>query len=244
MSETSVPNLTSGIDQFLTKLRAQKTARADVDHLFGGSGSAQSEGSNKVVKVTQVATSTQKWTIVKYVIVGVMIVTGLGVILYFVFNTGPGKALKDTVQDSLPFGDRKRSRKPRNMNMNDNQRLPAPPSKPVGSPTPPPPPPIHSSVVHPYGQAPPQPKQMMHVMPTPASHPQLAPAPNPTPTPTPQPQAQVAPAPAPAPAPAAQPEVAPAPAPQPKIKLVPRKAASTKVEKPKIGNVGGLPGPL
>lgn len=253
MADVAVPNLGSGIDEFLTRLRAQRTARADVDHLFGGGGSDSGSADTGVVKVTQVASSTQKWAIVKYVIIGVMIVAGLGVILYFVFNTGPGKDLKEQVKNNLPLGDRKKPKPEQSSGHRVAAQRSAPSNTgpPRGSPVPPPPP-IRSSIVAPYNQPPVQgPQQVNYAQqgpmrlephgPTlPSQHQPSQNQPIPQ-----QPQGQAPPR----PQPTNQPQPAPAPAPQPQpqvLKLVPRQADAAPPPKPKpnIGNVGGLPGPL
>ena len=223
MTESSVPNLNSGLDEFLTRLHTQRTARTNVETLFGGGGDSGSVSSRsnpaKVVKITQVASATQKWAIVKYVIIGVVIVAALGVVMYFVFNTQSGKSLKDSVQSALPLGDRPR-KPPRNLEPANTQRLH------VGdSPTPPPPPPIAHSVVSPYGTT-------RSSLTTPTSYPPNQPAP-----PQQAPPQQAPPQQAPQPV--------PSPAPQPVMKLVPRTETRPRPKpKPKIGNVGGLPGPL
>jgi FtsZ-interacting cell division protein ZipA len=257
MADVAVPNLGSGIDEFLTRLRVQRTARANVDQLFGGGGSDSGSADPGVVKVTQVASNSQKWAIVKYVIIGVLIVAGLGVILYFVFNTGAGKDLREQVKNNVPLGDRTKL----NSEKSRAHSVATPSGTPVSSPSPPPPPPIRSSVVNPYNQphASPQPAnyaqqgsmrlesrepykppQPVHNHANPAQQSQ----PQPHAQPQPQPRAQ----PQPQPQPRAQPQLQPQPQAQPQLqplKLVPRvQNVPTPAPKPDIGNIGGLPGPL
>lgn len=235
MSET-VPNLNSGLNEFLTRLRTQKSARTNVDQLFGGAGSDSGSESAKIVKVTQVANASQKWAIVRYVILGIGVVVGLGVILYFVFNTDSGKKFKDGVQGALPFGE-----KPAKPKRGAQKNIAA--VERNKTPVPPPPPPISSSVVGgpPPSQYPPQPYQQPRAQPQPQQQPQ----PQPKPQPQPQPQQQPQPKTQPQPQPQQQPQPQPQPKPQPAIKLVPLADTKPKEKtKPKIGNVGGLPGPL
>lgn len=239
---TSVPNLTTGIDDILSRLKTQRAARANVDQLLSGGGRAAfgSGGSDaeKIVKVTQVASNSQKWAIVKYVIIGVLIIAGLGTILYFVFNTGPGQNLRAQVQNNLPLGDRSKpgAVEPAAANRTVAPNTSQPPLHSRGAtPQPPPPPPIPSAVVNPYGGNPGYPHPP-HTQPTQPAHPHTQP-----PAAYPQPSA---PAPAPAPTPTPAPTPAPAPAPQP-ITLVPIEQQAPKpAPKPNIGNVGGLPGPI
>jgi hypothetical protein len=250
---TPVPNLSAGIDEFLTRLKTQRVARANVDQLLsgGGGGKFGSSGSDtdQIVKVTQVASNSQKWAIVKYVIIGVLIVAGLGTILYFVFNTGPGQNLKQQVQNNLPLGDKSKSKavEPAAASRVSGPSGNAPLRASKMPQPPPPPPPIPSATINPYGGTQPYPPPHPHQNPTPqrppAAYPQAPPpAAHPqTQAPTPaHPQTQ-----APTPAPQAQaPTPAPAPAPQPMMLVPIEHKAPVPAPKPNIGNVGGLPGPI
>ena len=258
-STAAVPNLYAGLDDYLGRLKAQKNARMNVDQLFGGgasSGSTKSAKSDtKVVKVTQVATSTQKWDIFKYVMIGLFVVAGISVVLYFMFNTDTGKTFTNSVQKHVPLGDRKPKPKP-----SQHHKQSVTPGSGRSVP-PPPPPPIPRTVVHPYGPPPPQPTQLHQQQPPQppqpvsahsyhqpsGSQPQQAPA-QPA-----QPAQQAPPQPAPAQQTTAQQtttQAVPLPPPQPAMKVPttptiefePRQEDKPK-PKPKsnIGGIGGLP---
>lgn len=250
-SETpSVPNLGSGLSGILERLKSQNTTRQNIsDTIAGGARSNQmisdSGSESGVIKVTQVASVAQKWRIVGYVIMGAFIVAGVGVLIYWAFQSKTGKQAKDAVQNMLPFGNKRP--KPTSLSQTPTS------SQQHSGPVPPPPIPYSAVALHPQyppsqtntipSSYPPQmmlqpPGQPQGSMPSQPSQPPKQSVES-QPQPQPQPESQSQPPTQPQSQPPSQPQIQP----QPKPVLVPIPETKAKPKKV-VRKVKGLPDPL
>lgn len=62
----------------------------------------------RMVKRTEVATTSQKQNVVKFIVIGVVIILLLVGMIYFVAKTKYGKGIRDIIGQYLPFGSKKR----------------------------------------------------------------------------------------------------------------------------------------
>ena len=62
----------------------------------------------RMVKRTEVATMSQKQNVVKFIVIGVVIILLLVGMIYFVAKTKYGKGIRDVIGEYLPFGSKKR----------------------------------------------------------------------------------------------------------------------------------------
>lgn len=62
----------------------------------------------RMVKRTEVATTSQKQSVVKFIVIGVVIILLLVGMIYFVAKTKYGKGIRDVIGEYLPFGSKKR----------------------------------------------------------------------------------------------------------------------------------------
>lgn len=80
----------------------------------GGGGSSSPQEPARLVKRTEVANMQHKRSMLKYIIIGIVIILIIAAIIYFIAKTSHGKGIQDKLAALLPFGAKRKKPSPSN----------------------------------------------------------------------------------------------------------------------------------